>query len=161
VQGGSLSPLLSNVYLHEFDVAMTRAGLHLVRYADDFVILCRDEAGAREALALATRKLAEMRLRVNPLKTRVTPFDAGFVFLGYQFGGALATPSTQRVSVARLQGATGVAGRMRSGLSAAARVGAFAKRQGGRGLSKLGALVRRRKSDERQERERRGREDEA
>jgi len=148
VQGGSLSPLLSNVYLHEFDVAMTRAGLHLVRYADDFMILCRDEAGAREALALAARKLAEMRLRINPEKTRVAPFDAGFVFLGYRFGGAGAPPTAQRAPVARLEGATGVAGRMRSGLSAAARAGAFAKRQGGRGLSKLGALVRRRKHED-------------
>ncbi|HZT59662.1 MAG TPA: reverse transcriptase domain-containing protein [Pyrinomonadaceae bacterium] len=148
VQGGSLSPLLSNAYLHEFDVAMTRAGLHLVRYADDFVILCRGEAEAREALGLAARKLAEMRLRVNPAKTRVTRFDAGFVFLGYRFGGG-ASPASPPVvpvaPVARLEESSGLAGHVRTGLSAAARAGKFAKRQGGKGLSKLGALVRKRR----------------
>lgn len=152
VQGGALSPLLSNVYLHEFDLAMTRAGLHLVRYADDFLILCRDEAQAREALVLATRKLAEMRLRLHPEKTRITPFDAGFIFLGYSFGGGEASRAPQREEAARTRGTLGGAGQVRAGLPAlAARVGAYATRQGGRGLSRLGALVKRRKPGEKQE----------
>ncbi|MDX2043179.1 MAG: reverse transcriptase domain-containing protein [Acidobacteriota bacterium] len=85
VQGGAVSPLLSNVYLHEFDVAMTKAGLHLVRYADDFVICCRDEAAARQAMALAAQKLVELRLRQHPQKTRIVRFDEGLEFLGYRF----------------------------------------------------------------------------
>ncbi|MFN7949868.1 MAG: reverse transcriptase domain-containing protein [Blastocatellia bacterium] len=85
VQGGALSPLLCNLYLHEFDLAMTRAGLHLVRYADDFVICCRDEAAARRAMELAAQKLAELRLRLHPQKTRIIRFDEGFEFLGYRF----------------------------------------------------------------------------
>ena len=93
VQGGALSPLLSNVYLHEFDVAMSKGGLHLVRYADDFVILCIDERAAREALELTSRKLGEMRLRLNPEKTRIMRFDAGLEFLGYRFDAATATVS--------------------------------------------------------------------
>jgi len=85
VQGGAISPMLSNVYLHEFDVAMTKAGLHLVRYADDFVICCQTEAAARQAMALAAQKLTELRLRLHPQKTRIIRFDEGLEFLGYRF----------------------------------------------------------------------------
>jgi hypothetical protein len=85
VQGGALSPLLCNLYLHEFDVALTRAGLHLVRYADDFVIACRDEAAARRAQETAAQKLAELRLRLHPHKTRLVRVDEGLEFLGYRF----------------------------------------------------------------------------
>jgi len=85
VQGGSISPLLANLYLHEFDVAMTKAGWHLVRYCDDFVITCRDEAAAQGALEMAAQKLAELRLHLHPQKTRITRFDEGLEFLGYRF----------------------------------------------------------------------------
>ncbi len=86
-QGSPISPLLANVYLHEFDVAMTRRGHKLVRYADDFVILCRDEAEAGLALADAEKALADLRLKLNPTKTRIVPFDEGFSFLGAAFTG--------------------------------------------------------------------------
>jgi ribosomal protein L16/L10AE len=85
VQGGALSPLLCNLYLHEFDAALVRAGLHVVRYADDFVICCRDEAAARRAMELAAQQLAALRLRVHPQKTRIVRFDDGLEFLGYRF----------------------------------------------------------------------------
>lgn len=85
VQGGALSPLLCNIYLHEFDVALTRAGLRFVRYADDFVICCRDETEARRALETAARKLEELKLRLHPDKTRLVRFDQGLEFLGYRF----------------------------------------------------------------------------
>jgi RNA-directed DNA polymerase len=85
VQGGALSPLLANIYLHEFDQTLVQAGLHLVRYADDFVICCPDEKSAQRALELAGRKLAELRLTLHPGKTRVTRFDEGLEFLGYRF----------------------------------------------------------------------------
>jgi len=96
VQGGSLSPLLCNIYLHEFDKEMIRAGLHLVRYADDFVIVCRDESSAEKALALAGRVLDGLRLRLHPQKTRITRFDAGLEFLGYEFDRF--TPQAKPVS---------------------------------------------------------------
>lgn len=86
-QGGALSPLLANVYLHEFDVAMVKRGHQVVRYADDFVILCRDEGGARRALADAEKVLGSLRLRLNGAKTRIVPFDEGFSFLGAVFAG--------------------------------------------------------------------------
>ena len=85
VQGGAVSPLLCNLYLHEFDVAMVKAGLHLVRYADDFIICCRTEAAARQAMESAAQKLAELRLRLHPQKTRIIRFDEGLEFLGFSF----------------------------------------------------------------------------
>jgi len=84
-QGGILSPLLCNIYLHPFDVEMTRRGLRLVRYADDFVILCRHKRGAEKALKAAERTLARLKLNLNPHKTRIVHFDQGFKFLGVFF----------------------------------------------------------------------------
>jgi len=85
VQGSALSPLLCNIVLHEFDVAMTRAGYHLTRFADDWVVTCRDAEEAERALDFAGRKLAELRLQVNPEKTRIIRFEQGLEFLGYRF----------------------------------------------------------------------------
>jgi group II intron reverse transcriptase/maturase len=84
-QGGVISPLLANVYLHAFDEALTRAGLALVRYADDWVILCAKKTEAEAALAAASRALERLRLAANPYKTRIVHFDQGFRFLGVFF----------------------------------------------------------------------------
>jgi len=84
-QGGVISPLLCNVYLHPFDVAMEGQGRTLVRYADDFVVLTRDERSARAALARATEELARLGLDIHPQKTHITRFDEGFQFVGYFF----------------------------------------------------------------------------
>ncbi|MFQ6058276.1 MAG: group II intron reverse transcriptase/maturase [Anaerolineae bacterium] len=84
-QGGVLSPLLCNVYLHPFDVALTRQGLRLVRYADDLVVLCRRRQEALAAGQAAQHALAPLRLELNPYKTRVVHFDQGFKFLGVFF----------------------------------------------------------------------------
>ncbi|KAF0250380.1 MAG: RNA-directed DNA polymerase [bacterium] len=85
VQGSAVSPLLANLYLHEFDVAMAKANFHLVRFADDFVICCKDESSARRAMDLVVNKLSELRLQLNPQKTRIIRFDEGLEFLGYRF----------------------------------------------------------------------------
>jgi RNA-directed DNA polymerase len=84
-QGGVISPLLANVYLHGFDVELTRAGLALVRYADDWIILNAKKSQAEEALEKAARALERLRLMLNPQKTRITHFDEGFSFLGMFF----------------------------------------------------------------------------
>ncbi len=84
-QGGVISPLLCNVYLHPFDVAMEGRGQTLVRYADDFVVLTRDERSARAALARATEELTRLGLAIHPQKTRITHFDEGFQFVGTFF----------------------------------------------------------------------------
>jgi group II intron reverse transcriptase/maturase len=84
-QGGVISPLLSNVYLHQFDEALLRQNLALVRYADDWVILCKREAAAHDALTAAREALAQLKLAINPHRTRVTSFERGFSFVGAFF----------------------------------------------------------------------------
>lgn len=87
-QGGPLSPLLSNLYLHRFDVAMATAGYGLVRYADDFVIFAKSEEAANSALSLSRHVLEdELKLSLHPEKTRVVSVMAGFAFLGYHYFG--------------------------------------------------------------------------
>jgi RNA-directed DNA polymerase len=143
VQGGSLSPLLCNIYLHQFDVAMTKAGLHLARYADDFVILCRDEARAREAMELAARKLAELRLRLSPQKTRILRFDAGLEFLGYRFdplaiAASPASPLSQPALNGLLRNAPEALGHARAKIaSSASKFAKGAARYAGKGASEL------------------------
>jgi RNA-directed DNA polymerase len=87
-QGAVLSPLLANVYLHPLDVRMAQRGAQMVRYADDFVILCRSAQEAQAALAEVADWVRANGLALHPEKTRVG--DAmqqgqGFEFLGYRF----------------------------------------------------------------------------
>ena len=85
-QGGPLSPLLANVYLHAFDLAMTNAGYGLVRYADDFVIFAKSQSEAVAALALSQSILEEQwGLRLHPEKTRIISVTDGFEFLGFHY----------------------------------------------------------------------------
>jgi group II intron reverse transcriptase/maturase len=82
-QGGVFSPLLANIALNHLDWRLDEAGFRLVRYADDFVVLCRDERQAKEARELVERLLADLGLQLNPAKTQVTKFQQGFSFLGF------------------------------------------------------------------------------
>ena len=88
-QGGVISPLLSNIYLHAFDRAMNeRSTGALVRYADDWVVLCRSEREARAALQTAREILADLGLQLHPEKTRIVDLREGregFDFLGWHF----------------------------------------------------------------------------
>ncbi len=87
-QGSVISPLLSNLYLHSIDVAMALAGFSMVRYADDFVILCRRSEEAANALDLVRELSTAKGLSLHPDKTRVvdaTIPKQGFDFLGYHF----------------------------------------------------------------------------
>src|SRR5690349_4216044 len=83
-QGGVASPLLSNVLLTPFDQEMRRKGYQLTRFADDWVITCKSAAEARAALAVATRILERLGVRLNPQKTRIVHIQQGFDFLGYR-----------------------------------------------------------------------------
>ena len=85
IQGSPLSPLLANIYLHPFDKAITREGIRLVRYADDLLLLCRSENRARHALQYAQKRLATLKLALNPQKTQIAHFDNGIEFLGHIF----------------------------------------------------------------------------
>jgi len=82
VQGGALSPLLANIYLHPFDVVLTSHGLRLVRFMDDFVIMCAGQTEAEQALQLAQRQLAALHLTLNADKTRIISYADGLEFLG-------------------------------------------------------------------------------
>jgi RNA-directed DNA polymerase len=93
-QGGVISPLLANLYLHPLDQQMAALGWEMVRYADDFVILCRSEAQAQAALAEVRQWVSEAGLTLHPEKTRVVDASqpGGFDFLGYHFERGLKWP---------------------------------------------------------------------
>ncbi|GAB4303651.1 MAG: hypothetical protein Kow0096_25800 [Thiohalomonadaceae bacterium] len=93
-QGSPISPLLANLYLDDLDEALIDRKLCLVRFADDFLILCRDRAGAEAALELTRETLDTLSLRLKPEKTRITHFDEGFRFLGVDFLRNLMEPVT-------------------------------------------------------------------
>jgi group II intron reverse transcriptase/maturase len=88
-QGGSISPLLSNIYGHVLDALWAKEASHLgtlVRYADDVVLLCRTESDAQRAHAWLQARAQTLRLRVHPEKTRVVYLGDGgdgFDFLGF------------------------------------------------------------------------------
>jgi CRISPR-associated protein Cas1 len=92
-QGTAISPLLANLYLDEFDEELLGRDYRLVRYGDDFVVLCRDLETAQRAREDARRKLAEMGLSLSEEKTAVRSFDEGFNYLGYLFCRALVLES--------------------------------------------------------------------
>jgi group II intron reverse transcriptase/maturase len=82
-QGGVISPLLANIALNSLDWHLHEHGQRFVRYADDFVVLCRDEAGAQEAIALVQEHLSTLGLTLSAEKTKQTKFREGFAFLGF------------------------------------------------------------------------------
>lgn len=88
-QGAVISPLLANLYLHPLDKLVSdEHGLHMVRYADDFVILCRSQQEAMEALEVVRKWTDENGLTLHPEKTHVCDSSEpgqGFDFLGYRF----------------------------------------------------------------------------
>ncbi len=87
-QGGVISPLLSNIYLHELDREMAEQGYEMVRYADDFVVLCTSRDEAERAQVEVGTILHELGLKLNPAKTRVVDLSdgrEGFDFLGCHF----------------------------------------------------------------------------
>lgn len=83
-QGGVLSPLLANIALNFLDWHLDELGYRFVRYADDFVVLCRTERQAKEAREAVERFVESLDLTLSPEKTHVTTFRRGFAFLGFQ-----------------------------------------------------------------------------
>ena len=86
-QGAVISPLLANIYLNPLDHEMAAAGVEMVRYADDLVLLCRSKAEAERALILLATWTQAAGLTLHPEKTRVVDATqrGGFDFLGYHF----------------------------------------------------------------------------
>jgi RNA-directed DNA polymerase len=97
-QGAVLSPLLSNIYLDPLDHQMAEAGYEMVRYADDFVILCRTAEDASRALELVRQWTSENGLTLHPTKTKVIDSqETGFDFLGYTFQGRKRWPRKKSI----------------------------------------------------------------
>ncbi|RYG70839.1 group II intron reverse transcriptase/maturase, partial [Lentibacillus lipolyticus] len=88
-QGGVLSPLISNIYLHQLDQLMSERGHRIVRFADDFIILCKSQKGAKRVMRSVSKFLEEeLSLTVNQEKTKVVyARKEPFTFLGYEFIG--------------------------------------------------------------------------
>ena len=87
-QGAVISPLLANIYLHPLDELMAACGYRMVRYADDFVVLCKSREQAEAALAQIRVWVGENGLRLHPDKTHIGDCrnrGEGFEFLGYRF----------------------------------------------------------------------------
>jgi RNA-directed DNA polymerase len=85
-QGAVVSPLLSNIYLDPLDHLMEQRGYEMVRYADDFVVLCRNPQDAAAALDVIQPWTAQAGLKLHPTKTKVVDaLEDGFDFLGYHF----------------------------------------------------------------------------
>lgn len=86
-QGAVISPLMANIYLNPLDHLMAEGGCEMVRYADDFVILCRSREAAEAVLARVQTWVAANGLTLHPGKTRIVDaaHKGGFDFLGYHF----------------------------------------------------------------------------
>jgi RNA-directed DNA polymerase len=93
-QGAVISPLLSNIYLDPLDWLMAQSGYEMVRYADDFILLCESESQARAALEKVREWVTKEGLTLHPEKTRIVEASrpGGFDFLGYHFERGMKWP---------------------------------------------------------------------
>lgn len=101
-QGAVISPLLSNIYLDPLDHLMVAEGFEMVRYADDFVVLCRTREDAQRALGIVQRWTQDNGLTLHPTKTKIVDaVTEGFEFLGYRYVANTRVPRDK--STARLK----------------------------------------------------------
>lgn len=84
-QGSVVSPVLANLFLDDLDENLALFGQTLVRYADDLLVLCKSPEDVSQALEITDYLLEDLKLRLNPEKTRTVSFDQGFKFLGAVF----------------------------------------------------------------------------
>jgi group II intron reverse transcriptase/maturase/CRISPR-associated endonuclease Cas2 len=96
-QGAVISPLLANLFLDELDEELLGADYRLVRYADDFVVLCRDLAAAERARDAAREALARLGLTLQEEKTSIRSLDQGLSYLGYLFCRSVVVEGVQEV----------------------------------------------------------------
>lgn len=101
-QGSPLSPILANIYLTGVDREIDRKDARLVRYADDFLILCRSKVEAEIALVKVSSALSLLGLTLNPDKTQIVNIAKGVEFLGVVFRGTgIWTESKRETQVQR------------------------------------------------------------
>jgi len=98
LQGGVISPLLANIYLHRFDEEMMARQRKLIRYGDDFIVMCRNKSDAQQCLIETRQILGKLALRISEQKTRILHFEQGFTFLGKTI---LPSPKRQTSSFVR------------------------------------------------------------
>jgi RNA-directed DNA polymerase len=99
-QGAVISPLLSNIYLDGLDWQMAKGGFEMVRYADDFIVLCNSQEQAQEALEQIRSWVDDNGLTLHPIKTRLVDGSqsGGFDFLGYHFERGMKWPRKKSMS---------------------------------------------------------------
>jgi len=152
-QGAVLSPLLSNVYLDPLDHLMAANGIEMVRYADDFVIMCRSEAEAQRALGMVQAWVEANGLSLHPGKTRIVCASTeAFEFLGYRY--ERGERFVRKKSLEKLKAAVRAKTRRTDGRSLARIIGdlnralkgwfGYFKRCQGRVFSNLDGWIRRR-----------------
>jgi len=81
-QGAILSPLFCNLYLNQFDKALSKANIPFVRYADDFLLFTNSEKNAQHARAFAEKQLTKIGLQIHPQKTKIVKSNPSIIFLG-------------------------------------------------------------------------------
>ena len=90
-QGGVISPLLANIVLNKLDWRLEEAGYRFVRYADDFVVVCKDRTQAEAARAKVEEVLTELGLKLSPEKTKIASYGKGYEFLGFRLSSKSRT----------------------------------------------------------------------
>lgn len=90
-QGGVISPLLANIVLNKLDWRLEQAGYRFVRYADDFVVVCRNRKQAEAALAVVEEVMTELGLSLSAEKTKIASYGKGYEFLGFRLSSKSRT----------------------------------------------------------------------
>ena len=90
-QGGVISPLLANIVLNKLDWRLEQAGYRFVRYADDFVVVCKTKAQANAALELVAQIMTELGLCLSDEKTKIANYSKGYDFLGFRLSSQSRT----------------------------------------------------------------------
>jgi len=90
-QGGVISPLLANIVLNKLDWQLDKAGYRFVRYADDFVVVCKDRTQAEAALTLVEEIMTQLGLSLSAEKTKIASYGKGYEFLGFRLSSRSRT----------------------------------------------------------------------
>jgi RNA-directed DNA polymerase len=90
-QGGVISPLLANIVLNKLDWRLEKEGYRFVRYADDFVVVCKTGSQAEAALKLVEEIMTELGLTLSPEKTKIASYGKGYEFLGFRLSSKSRT----------------------------------------------------------------------
>ena len=90
-QGGVISPLLANIVLNELDWRLEKAGYRFVRYADDFVVVCKTRQQAKAALDVVEEIMTDLGLCLSPEKTKIASYGKGYEFLGFRLSSKSRT----------------------------------------------------------------------